>query len=212
MVKWSHCCMLTCLIDVHVTDSKKAWSKNWNAHEQHMNCGFTNPVYLPLLFVASSKFWMPQEVRNKETHIENCWFLSWLYLPFCFKSSHISNCLASVFTFLSRLTWLHPWLHPWWPRSNWKRYPFGATRPFTGAHQVARSLEVVEPKPHGVSTGKKDGSVMSTTWGLKGWPPTTCKSRSGWLLIWITCKEDSLDTRQFSSLFRIQKTTQSFTW
>lgn len=79
--------------------------------------------------------------------------------PFCFKSSHISNCLASVFTFLSRLTWLHPWLHPWWPRSNWKRYPFGATRPFTRAHQVARSLEVVEPKPPG-----------STTWGFLSLP------------------------------------------
>lgn len=68
--------MLTCLIDVHVKGSKKAWSKNWYAHEQHMNCGFTNPVYLALLFIASgelgSKFWMPQEVHNKETHIENC--------------------------------------------------------------------------------------------------------------------------------------------
>ena len=133
--------------------------------------------------------------------------------PLCFKSSHISNCLASVFMFLSRLTWLHPWLHPWWPRSNWKRYPFGATRPALGPTRW---------RGHWRSSGRwakatwgfNNVRIPQSPWGMVIRKPYSKvdlqqpANQAEPLLIWITCKEDSLDTRQVSSLFRIQETFQ----
>ena len=89
--------------------------------------------------------------------------------PLCFKSSHISNCLATVLIVFVEVNMVSPLVAPLVAKKQLETLPIWSHSPCTRAHQVARSLEVVEPKPHWVSTG----SVMSTTWGFLSLPGKT---------------------------------------
>lgn len=122
------------------------------------------------------------------------WKLSKLALsPLCFKSSHISNCLATVLIVFVEVNMVAPLVAPLVAKKQLETLPIWSHSPFhsgppggevTGG-RWAKTTRGFNRFSH-VSLGNGDPQAL-----LKGWPPTTCKSS------WVTSDLNHLQGGQF---------------